>query len=98
MDHPVTGRIQTEPVSPEASVEVQDLVRRLVREATRSCGAASTLCHVEGAAEDASAEAVLLNIEVDGVRCLLVRSHQISAREQEILSPREQEIARMIAR
>ena len=52
---------------------------------------------------DPEAPGVLLDMEVDGVRCLLVRLHpqsQLSgaaAHVQIMLSPREQEIARMVA-
>ena len=40
---------------------------------------------------------VILDMEVDGVRCLLVRLPPGPARAQTLLSPREQEIARMVA-
>jgi DNA-binding CsgD family transcriptional regulator len=39
---------------------------------------------------------VLMDIESDGIRCLLIRT--APAHETPLLSPREQEIARMIAR
>jgi DNA-binding CsgD family transcriptional regulator len=41
---------------------------------------------------------VLLEEEVDGVRYLLVRSHAKPPSAQTLLSPREQEIARMVAK
>ena len=41
---------------------------------------------------------ILLDTEVDGVRCMLIRIHpRGSAHAQIVLSPREQEIARMVA-
>ena len=40
---------------------------------------------------------VILDVEVEGVRCLLVRSPSIENRPHVKLSPREQEIARMVA-
>jgi DNA-binding CsgD family transcriptional regulator len=40
---------------------------------------------------------VILDEEVNGVRCLLVRSHPKTGRHPIPLSPREQEIARMVA-
>ena len=46
--------------------------------------------------EDAS-EDVLFDCEVDGVRCVLVRAHHTAADAQP-LSPREHEVARMIAK
>ncbi len=42
-------------------------------------------------------EEVIIDAEVDGIRCLLLRPHSSSA-QQITLSPREQEIARMIAK
>lgn len=41
---------------------------------------------------------VMLDVEVDGVRCLLIRLHpQEVTHAHVVLSPREQEIARMVA-
>lgn len=40
---------------------------------------------------------VLLDLRVEGVRCLLVRAQTPSTRLRPVLSPREQEIARMVA-
>jgi len=39
---------------------------------------------------------VLMDLESDGIRCVLIRTG--AARDVQLLSPREQEIARMIAR
>jgi DNA-binding CsgD family transcriptional regulator len=46
------------------------------------------------AGEDGATEDLLLDVEVDGVRCVLVRE---PTRERVALSPREQEIARLVA-
>jgi len=46
------------------------------------------------AGEDGAAEDLLLDVEVDGVRCVLVRE---PTRESVALSPRELEIARLVA-
>src|SRR5262245_2225488 len=46
------------------------------------------------AEEDGATEDLLLDVEVDGVRCVLVRE---PTRESVALSPREQEIARLVA-
>ena len=47
---------------------------------------------------DACAPEVLLDTEVDGVRCMLIREQPRGAQHaQVVLSPREQEIARMVA-
>jgi DNA-binding CsgD family transcriptional regulator len=114
MNHSMTARTQTElafreaqleldvveldavkidAVEMEVPAEVRNLVRLLVRQTDPDYRAASTLCKV-----DAPAEAVLLDIEIDGARYLLIRSSQSAARGQEILSPREQEIAHMVSR
>jgi DNA-binding CsgD family transcriptional regulator len=87
------ARIQTERASLQTPGEVQDLVRLLMHQAARGAEAGSMLC-----ASDIESDTVLLDVEVDGVRCLLVRSPQSTVRGQEMLSPREQEIARMVAR
>jgi DNA-binding CsgD family transcriptional regulator len=47
---------------------------------------------------DADAPDVLLDTEVDGVRCMLIRLQERHSHQAHIiLSPREQEIARMVA-
>ena len=43
-------------------------------------------------------EGVLLDLEVDGVRCVLVRRHSEAGHVDVALSPREREIARMVAK
>ena len=48
--------------------------------------------------DDPDAPDILLDTEVDGVRCMLIRLQPPqSAHSQIVLSPREQEIARMVA-
>lgn len=50
------------------------------------------------APDDPEAPDVLLDTEVDGVRCMLIRLQSLHpAHAQIVLSPREQEIARMVA-
>ena len=71
--------------------EVPSLVRRLVHAVANSAAASN------GSA-DAVSNGVLLDVVVDGVRCVLVRSHPASARPRVVLSPREREIARMVAK
>jgi DNA-binding CsgD family transcriptional regulator len=47
---------------------------------------------------DSGSNDVLLDTEVDGVRCMLIRLQpRDGAHAQVVLSPREQEIARMVA-
>lgn len=87
-----------DPRPPEAAPAgaTELLVRRLVRHVADDLDA-------EGHAEahpDPDAHLghdVILDLEVDGVRCLLVRLPTGPARAQTLLSPREQEIARMVA-
>lgn len=72
-------------VVPRPSDDMSRLAERLVREA---------------AAKPAGDRDVLLDVEIDGVRCVLVRSHDERPAPritENLLSPREQEIARMIA-
>jgi DNA-binding CsgD family transcriptional regulator len=78
----------TDPAPPEG---VHGLVRRLVKQL--ESGDAEAGLSVGAAGED-----VLLDIHVDGVRCLLVRVLPRPARPAWVLSPREREIARMVAR
>ncbi len=52
--------------------------------------------HDRGNSKGSIAEEVLIDTEVDGARYLLVRMRQASSRVQ--LSPREQEIVRMVAK
>ena len=50
------------------------------------------------APNDSETPDVLLDTEVDGVRCMLIRLQSLHpAHAQVVLSPREQEIARMVA-
>jgi DNA-binding CsgD family transcriptional regulator len=69
------------------STEVQSLVAQLVN-------IASDLIQI-GIPADADHQEVILDEEVNGVRCLLLRVHAKNDRAH--LSPREQEIARMVA-
>jgi DNA-binding CsgD family transcriptional regulator len=73
------------------SDEVRSLVRHLIEESGRR-GAAS---EVQG-----GQEAVILDLVVDGVRCVLTRRPAGPERQIDgvALSPREREIARMIAK
>jgi DNA-binding CsgD family transcriptional regulator len=74
------------PPASALDTDVPALVRRLVEqlEAERSGGA--------------GVEEVMLDLQVDGVRCLLMRVPPRPARAPLVLSPREREIARMVAR
>ena len=71
------------------------LVRRLVRRVSHDLAAEGHDAHQDPDAH--LGHDVILDVEVDGVRCLLVRLPAGPARVQTLLSPREQEIARMVA-
>jgi DNA-binding CsgD family transcriptional regulator len=85
-DPPPAARAATAPAAPAAapptSAQLQTLVRRLVSEA--------------GGTPTPPSNRVLIDTQIDGVRCLLVR--EPPATPPLALSPREREIARMIAR
>jgi DNA-binding CsgD family transcriptional regulator len=71
---------------------VQELVRRLAKHVVNSTQPSARRQQSDDTRE------VILDMEVDGVRCLLMRSPPKSPRLQVMLSPREQEIARMVAK
>lgn len=71
----------------QPGVSVESLVRQLTAQA-KTAG--------DSRSEDASQAQVLIDTEVDGVRCLLVRQNHREM-SQISLSPREREIARMVA-
>ena len=72
---------------------VQELVRRLAKQVVNSSRQPSARREQRDDARE-----VILDMEVDGVRCLLVRLPPQPPRAQVMLSPREQEIARMVAK
>lgn len=71
---------------------VQELVRRFAKQVVNCTQSSPRRQQGDDARE------VILDVEVDGVRCLLVRSPPKPLRTQAMLSPREQEIARMVAK
>lgn len=73
----------------ETDISVKSLIRQLIAHAQN---ADDDGAH---AASDSRGE-VLIDIEVDGVRCLLVRKNERGV-SQISFSPREREIARMVA-
>lgn len=56
------------------------------------------LAEQDGAPVSALEDKVILDLEVDGVRCVLVRRPQEAEKSDVALSPREREIARMVAK
>ena len=77
--------------SDTAAADVRKLVKQLVDQASDLYQSPA-----QGLVDTEDQE-VILDQEVNGVRCLLVRSHPKTDRAQIMLSPREQEIARMVA-
>ena len=75
---------------------VETLVRKLVAHAEHSASAPTRPPRTDSEDDDAAQE-VLFDYEVDGVRCVLARSHHGPA-DNLSLSPREHEVARMIAK
>jgi DNA-binding CsgD family transcriptional regulator len=73
-------------MAPASPADIPGLVRQLVRQLEPDEPAA------------AGGEEVILDVQVDGVRCLLLRLPPPAARPALVLSPREREIARMVAR
>jgi len=72
--------------------DVQAFIRCLTQQVAHSA-AASVFYEPNGDIQE-----VILAVEVDGVRYILIRSHPKSPQAQVILSPREEEIARMVAK
>lgn len=68
------------------------LIRQLVKQADQHSASDATPA-------EADSREVLLDIKVDDVRCVLIRNRQQSQLQKEhmTLSPREREIARMVA-
>lgn len=75
---------------------LETLVRKLVAQAQHAALPTATPPAVGNAVDDQSDE-VLVDCEVDGVRCVLARTHNPPA-DALHLSPREREVARMIAK
>lgn len=80
---------QARPSCVPEETDPRDLVRLLL---TKARG-----CHAPGHREDPEFEEIMIDIEVDGLRYLLVRL-PVPDRTQFVLSPRELEIAQMVAR
>jgi DNA-binding CsgD family transcriptional regulator len=80
--------LKTRPASSNSEL----LIRRLVRALATQAGS------VVRRGADGESDKVILDVELDGVRCLLVRSEPTAPRAKTVLSPREIEIARMIAK
>jgi DNA-binding NarL/FixJ family response regulator len=90
-----TRRSNAKEVEQQGSRAVETLVRQLVAHAEHIAHAPAP-ARTTGDDEDPSDD-VLLACEVDGVRCVLARPHQ-PPDDILALSPRETEVARMIAK
>jgi DNA-binding CsgD family transcriptional regulator len=86
----------SEPTPPTDTGAYKILVRQLVAHAAHAAPASSAATPA-GTRDDGASEDVLFDCEVDGVRCVLVRAHPAHA-DALSLSPREHEVARMIAK
>jgi DNA-binding NarL/FixJ family response regulator len=75
-----------------AATEIEALAQQIIEQA-RYLPAAGGVC---GDGEDK--DEVLFDLQSDGVRCLILRIHPKASSISITLSPREQEIARMIAK
>jgi DNA-binding NarL/FixJ family response regulator len=71
---------------------LRTFIRKIVAQSTRSRKSGEP-----NSEDDGQANHVLMDVEIDGVRCLLFRSEK-PAKAAVKLSPREQEIVRMIAK
>jgi DNA-binding CsgD family transcriptional regulator len=76
----------------EATVDIQSALRSLVHH-VNSCTPEATLHDVDG-----QTRIFLLDVEAEGVRCVLIRREPPEDRVQLTLSPREREIARLVAK
>jgi len=81
---------QVKPSAPGSPAAVQDCVQELVNVVEQSQLPPATEPNSEG-------QTVILDVEVDDVRCILIRLPQNSSKMQVMLSPREHEIVRMVA-
>ncbi len=82
-----------EPLTQPAITDLKSLANKLIQQASQL--SASNTIYGDGEAEE---DEVLLDMEIEGVRCLILRTHSKTASATIMLSPREQEIARMIAK
>ncbi|HEX4164256.1 MAG TPA: LuxR C-terminal-related transcriptional regulator [Bryobacteraceae bacterium] len=87
------AKLQEEAPVERAAPTPQDLLRLLL------CQLTSTELRSVSAGEDEStnhAEEIILDVDVDGARYLVLRLPQ-ATRQRSVLSPREQEIVRMVS-
>ena len=90
MNTQLVRKEQKESFSMDVGDDTRVLVQNLIRQITESIQTSE-----ERKFDDA--QGIILDLEINGVRCLLIRSPPAPQRHQVILSPREQEIVRMVA-
>ena len=91
ISHGSARRKQDAPSAEDADrSNVQHLLHHLIQQVIDNHTPAMTLAESGG-------QEIIFDEEVDGIRCLLLRPPVRDERAQVMLSPREQEIARMVA-
>jgi DNA-binding NarL/FixJ family response regulator len=85
-------RQEAAPPNQPADARIQKMIRRLVSELNH--GAAQIGADVR----DGRMQDVIMDLEVDGPRCRITRLPRKPAPSRIVLSPREREIARMVAK
>lgn len=85
MRSPVVQEVEERPSSESGDVTLESLVAGVLR-------------HAHATINPSETPGVVLDIEQNGMRCVLLRTEATRLRETALLSPREQEIARMVAR
>jgi DNA-binding CsgD family transcriptional regulator len=92
MNNPALTKKQATPsIDADSRTSVPRLVRKLVKQIETDASADPPF-------ERGRQGGVILDVNVDGIRCLLVRLAAKADRPSFVLSPREREIARMVAR
>jgi DNA-binding CsgD family transcriptional regulator len=82
----------TESACEAAPAEGQESIQKLIKQIIRDLPSGSSHLADEDLTE------IIFDAEIDGVQYLLIRSRTATLQSQVLLSPREQEIARMVAK
>jgi len=85
----IDAKLRAAPLAPEK--DVAELVNRLAAEARVKPPRFPNLITPDG-------QEVVLDVEVEGFRCILLRLQPLGHADDPMLSPREHEIARMVAK
>ena len=92
MRGPLSGRKRGEARTEGKSNGVPPLIRRLIKQASKDVPITAP------GSREADGQNTILDVEVDGVRCLLARARPKLACAPLVLSAREREVARMVAK